>query len=288
MAGPGPVTERRDARHADLDLRSTLELVELINDEDALVAPAVREVAGPLAAAIDGVVERLGRGGRLLYAGAGTSGHLGAVDAAECCATFGLDEGLVVAYVAADAAAEDDEAVGAAALSGARADDAVVVVSASGSTPYALGAARAAADAGALVVAVAGVPGSPLAALAELAVVPVTGPEVIAGSTRLKAGTAQKLVLNTISTVSMIRLGRTYGNLMVDVVAANTKLRGRARRAVELATGRNGDEVDAALQAAGGDAKVAIVALLTGRPAEEARELLTEADGHVRRALEDA
>jgi N-acetylmuramic acid 6-phosphate etherase len=288
MTAPGPVTEQREPRHADLDLRSTLELVELVNDEDARVAPAVREAATELAAAIDAVVARLERGGRLIYAGAGTSGQLAAVDAAECGPTFGLEQGRVVAHVAAGESAEDDELAGAAALAGTAPLDAVVVLSASGTTPYALGAARAAGDAGALVVAVTGVPGSALVALGDHAVVAVTGPEVVAGSTRLKAGTAQKLVLNTISTVSMIRLGRTYGNLMVDVAATNAKLRDRARRAVQLATERGGDEVDAALAAAGGDAKVAIVSLLTGHSTDEARHLLEAADGHVRRALEDA
>ena len=287
MTGAAPLTEQREARHADLDLRSTLELVELMNDEDLGVAPAVREVAAELATAIDAVVERLEGGGRLVYAGAGTSGRLAAVDADECGPTFGLEQGRVVAHVAEDEAAEDEELAGAAALAAATPADAVVVLSASGTTPYTLGAARAAADAGALVVAVVGVPGSPLADLADHAIVAVTGPEVIAGSTRLKAGTAQKLVLNTISTVSMIRLGRTYGNLMVDVVAANAKLRRRARRTVELATGCGDDEVDAALAAAGGDTKVAIVSLLTGRPVEEARHLLEGAAGHVRRAVED-
>ena len=288
MTGAGPLTEQREARHADLDLRSTLELVELMSDEDLGVAPAVRESAAELAAAIDAVVERLEGGGRLVYAGAGTSGRLAAVDADECGPTFGLERGRVVAHVAVDEAAEDEELSGAAALAAVTPTDAVVVLSASGTTPYALGAARAAADAGALVVAVASVPDSPLARLADHTIVAVTGPEVVAGSTRLKAGTAQKLVLNTISTVSMIRLGRTYGNLMVDVVAANAKLRRRARRAVELATGCDDDEVDVALAAAGGDAKVAIVSLLTGRPADESRRLLDGAGGHVRHALEQA
>jgi N-acetylmuramic acid 6-phosphate etherase len=287
MTGVGPVTEARDTRHADIDLRSTLELVELINDEDARVAPAVRETAPALAAAIDAIVARLARGGRLVYVGAGTSGRIGAVDAAECGPTFGLPEGRVVARVAADGAAEDDAGAGAACLDDVRAEDAVVVLSASGGTPAALGAARAAAAAEALTVSVVCVRGSDLGQLTDHEIVAETGPEVIAGSTRMKAGTAQKLVLNTISTVAMIRLGRTYGNLMVDVVATNAKLRARARRVVELATEASGEEVDAALAAAGGDAKVAIVSLLTGREADEARRLLEGAGGVVRRALEE-
>ncbi len=282
------MTEAREARHSDIDLRSTLELVELINEQDALVAPAVREAAVALAAAIDAIVERLARGGRLVYVGSGTSGRIGVVDADECGPTFGLPDGRVVARVAADGAAEDDAGAGAACVDDVRAEDAVVVLSASGSTPSALGAARAAAAAGALTVSVACVPGSPLGELADHEVVAVTGPEVIAGSTRMKAGTAQKLVLNTISTVAMIRLGRTYGNLMVDVVASNAKLRARARRVVELAAEVSADEAEAALTAAGGDAKVAIVSLLTGRQPDEARRLLGDADGVVRQALEGA
>ena len=285
-----PLTEQREARHADLDLRSTQELVELINDEDASVAPAVRAAAPELAAAIDAIVTRMERGGRLVYAGAGTSGRLAAMDAAECCPTFGVAEGRVVALAVVDEAAEDDEAAGAAAALAASVDaaDAVVALSASGETPYVLGALRAAARAGALTVAVAGTHGSTLGRVADHEVVAVTGAEVLAGSTRMKAGTAQKLVLNTISTVTMMRLGRTYGNLMVDVVATNAKLRARARRAVALATDASDEEIDAALDAASGDAKVAIVSLLSDVSAGEARERLEAAGGAIRRALEDA
>src|SRR5687767_3296191 len=296
MTSPEPVTERRARAGSDIDLRSTLELVELINDEDALAAPAVRTAAPALAAAVDAIVERLEAGGRLLYVGAGSSGRLAAVDAAECGPTFGVPRGRVQALVAggvgtlalaqeeaeddADAGAEDIAAVGVGPL------DAVVVLSASGSTPYALGAARAARAAGALAVAVVCTDDSELGALTEHAVVTIVGPEVIAGSTRMKAGTAQKLVLNTISTVAMVRLGRTYGNLMVEVVASNTKLRARARRAVALATGVGDEQAAAALEAADGEAKVAIVALLADVDAQAARDRLIAAGGAVRRALE--
>jgi N-acetylmuramic acid 6-phosphate etherase len=286
-----PVTEQRTPEHADLDLRSTAELVALLNDEDATVAAAVRRAQGPLAAAVDAIVERLERSGRLVYVGAGTSGRLAHLDAAECAPTFGVPSGTVVALVAggidAGEAAEDDSAAGARDIEALRvgAADAVVALSASGHTPYVLAAASAAKRAGALTVAVVCVEDSGLGRLADHEVAVVVGPEVIAGSTRLKAGTAQKLVLNTISTVSMIRLGRTFGNLMVDVVADNTKLRARARRAVALATGAADDEVDSALQAAGGEAKVAIVALLSGIDATSARARLEAAGGVVRRAL---
>jgi N-acetylmuramic acid 6-phosphate etherase len=291
-----PVTETSRPEWADLDARPTRAIVELMNDEDARVAEAVRRTAPELAAAIDAIVERLRVGGRLVYAGAGTSGRLALVDAAECGPTFGIDERTVVALVAGGAtaaataqeAAEDDAAAGAAdvAALAVNAADAVVVLSASGRTPYALGAARAAREAGALLVAVVCAEDAPLAEGADHTVAAVVGPEVVAGSTRLKAGTAQKLILNTISTVSMVKLGRTYGNLMVDVIASNAKLRTRARRAVELATGASAEEAEAALDAAGGAAKVAIVALLTGDDAVRAGARLDGAGGSVRRALE--
>jgi N-acetylmuramic acid 6-phosphate etherase len=288
MKGLEPVTEARAAGLADLDLRTTLELVELINHEDARVAPAVREALPALAAAVDAIVERLRAGGRLVYVGAGTSGRQAAGDAAECAPTFGIEADRVVAVAVAEEELEDDAAAGAAAAGaeGIVAADAVVALSASGTTPYVLGAARAAADSGALLVAVVCAPCSPLSGLAAHEILVTVGPEVIAGSTRMKAGTAQKLVLNTISTAAMVRLGRTYGNLMVGVDAGNEKLRARARRAVELATELSDPEVDAALEAARGDARVAIVSLLAGVAAPDARALLDGADGSVRRALE--
>jgi N-acetylmuramic acid 6-phosphate etherase len=285
-----PVTEGRDEANAELDLRSTTDLVELINDEDATVSGAVRAAAGPLAGAIDAIVGRLEQGGRLVYVGAGTSGRLGAADAAECPATFGVEPGLVLAVVADEEPLEDDAAAGRAALqsAGVGRADAVVALSASGQTPYVLAALEAARAKGALTVAVVCAPGSALAAAAEHPVEVVVGPEVIAGSTRMKAGTAQKLVLNTISTVTMVRLGRTFGNLMVSVVAGNAKLRARARRAVELATGASEAAADAALTAADGDARVAIVSLLLDVDAAEARARLERNGGRVRPSLEQA
>jgi N-acetylmuramic acid 6-phosphate etherase len=293
---PEPVTEQRVPGGADLDLRSTADLVRTINDEDATVAGAVRAAAAELATAIDGIVERLRAGGRLVYVGAGSSGRLAAVDAAECPPTFGVDPQTVVAIVAGGAdsltaareEAEDDEEAGARDLGAAAvgAGDAVVLLSASGSTPYVLGAAREAKSAGALTVGVVCALDSELGRLVEHEVAAVVGPEVIAGSTRMKAGTAQKLVLNTISTVAMVRIGKTYGNLMVDVVAANAKLRARARRTVALATGAGQAQVDAALAAAGDDPKVAIVSLLSDLGPDEARARLAETGGVVRKALE--
>jgi N-acetylmuramic acid 6-phosphate etherase len=273
---------------ADLDLRSTRDLVRLLNEEDATVPAAVAEAGDALAAAIDAIAERLGRGGRLVYAGAGTSGALAALDAAECGTTFGSPPGQVVAVTADADAAEDDRAAATNALLelSLRPEDCVVAVSASGSTPFVLAALETAREAGALRVVVASVRGSKAAALAEHEVAVVVGPEVLAGSTRLKAGTAQKLVLNTISTVTMIRLGRTYGGLMVGVVPGNEKLRERARRNVVLATGASEDSVDEALEAAAGDARVALVSLLAGVDAAAARTRLEAAGGSVRKAAE--
>jgi N-acetylmuramic acid 6-phosphate etherase len=279
-------TEAARADLADLDLRSTRDLVRLLNEEDATVPAAVAEAGDALAAAIDAIVERMRRGGRLIYAGAGTSGALAALDAAECGPTFGSPAGEVLAVVAEQDADEDDRAAATNALRGLplRPEDCVVAVSASGATPFVLAALEAARDSGALGVAVASARGSKAAALAEHDVAVVVGPEVIAGSTRLKAGTAQKLVLNTISTVTMIRLGRTYGGLMVGVTPANEKLRERARRNVVLASGASEERVDEALQAAAGDARVALVSLLAGVDADDARTRLEASEGSVRKA----
>ena len=297
LTGGGAVTEGARADLRDLDLRPTLELVRLINAEDATVAAAVADAAPELAGAIDAIVERLRGGGRLIYVGAGTSGRLAALDAAECVPTFSAEPGQIVAVLAGGAeaaavaqeAAEDDREAGAADLDavGVSAADAVVALSASGRTPYTLGAVRRARDAGALTVGVACVRGSELRSLAEREVAVEVGPEVIAGSTRMKAGTAQKLVLNTISTIAMVQLGKTFGNLMVDVQASNEKLRARARRAVALATGSSEGEVDDALAAADGDVKVAIVALAACVDVATARARLADAGGVVRQALRE-
>jgi N-acetylmuramic acid 6-phosphate etherase len=271
---------------ADLDLRSTRDIVRLLNEEDATVPAAVAEAGDELAAAIDAIVERLRRSGRLIYEGAGTSGALAALDAAECGSTFGSPPGEVLAVVTEQDADEDDRAAATNALHGLtlRPEDCVVAVSASGRTPFVLAALEVARDVGALRVAVASVRGSAAAALAEHEVAAVVGPEVIAGSTRLKAGSAQKLVLNTISTVAMIRLGRTYGGLMVAVAPGNEKLRERARRNVVLASGASEERVDEALAAAAGDARVALVSLLAGVDAADARSRLEASEGSVRKA----
>jgi len=288
-------TEARHPDRADLDLRSTLELVELMNAEDARVPAAVAAAATAIGAAVDAVAERVGSGGRLIYVGAGTSGRLAALDAAECVTTFSAAPGLVVALMAggtatepdAQEAAEDDAVAGAREIEllGVSAADAVVGISASGRTPYVLGAVRTAVDAGALTVGVVCVPESELTALTEHGIAVVVGAEFLAGSTRLKAGTAQKLVLNMISTLTMVRIGKTYGDLMVDVDATNEKLHARVRRIVAQATGASAEDVETALREGDGDAKVAIVSLLAAIDAGAARRRLEAADGVIRKAI---
>jgi N-acetylmuramic acid 6-phosphate etherase len=285
--GRARATEHASRRFAELDLLPTREQVRVLNAEDRTVANAVAQAGDALADAIDAIVERMRGGGRLVYVGAGTSGALAALDAAECGPTFGSRPGEVLALVAEETAGEDDGAAGAEAirLSDIEKGDAVVAVSASGSTPYALAALESAREAGALTVAVACVRGSKLGSVAGHEIVVETGPEAIAGSTRLKAGTAQKLVLNTISTVTMVRLGRTFGGLMVGVAPENDKLRARARRNLALASGASDEQIEAALTAAAGDARVALVSLLAGIDPDAARERLADAGGSVRAAL---
>ena len=296
MADNGLVTEAGGDPATGYERRATLELVELMNEADATVPAAVAAAAPAIAAAVDAISERLRAGGRLVYVGAGSSGLIAALDASECEATFSMSPGVVSALVAggasapalAQAAAEDDRGAGSRDVMALEvgAADAVVGVSASGGTPYALGAIEAAQHAGALTVCVVAAPNSPLGELVEHEIAVVVGPEFLAGSTRLKAGTAQKLVVNTISTVSMIRLGKTYGNLMVDVAPANDKLAERVRRIVATASGASGEQVSAALAAAEGDARVAIVSLLAGVDAATARRRLERSERSIAAALE--
>jgi N-acetylmuramic acid 6-phosphate etherase len=292
----GLATEAGGDAGADYDLRPTQELVERMADEDAVVPTAVKAAAVTIAELVDVVAARLRAGGRLVYVGAGSSGRIAALDASECESTFSTPPGTVVALVAGhpassaleQEAAEDDAEAGAAAVSALNVGEADVVVgvSASGRTPYVLGAIDAASEAGAVTGCVVSVDGSELAASVEHAVVVVVGPEFLAGSTRLKAGTAQKLVLNTLSTLAMVRLGKTYGNLMVDVATTNDKLRARVRRIVETATGADAAEAEHALEDANGEAKVAIVALLASVSAAEARGRLAASRGSIRRAVD--
>lgn len=289
-------TESHREGAENLDRRGVSELVALINDEDRGVPEAVAEARERIASAIEAIVARMEQGGRLIYAGAGTSGRLGLLDAAECGPTFNIYPGQVVGLLsggpeaALDPAenAEDDSEGGASDVDriGVAGDDAVVGVSASGRTPYVMGAVRRARERGALTVGVACNRPSELGREVDHAIEVDTGPEVISGSTRLKAGTAQKLILNTISTVTMIRLGKVFGDLMVDVRPTNEKLRRRARRIVARATGVSQPEADRSLEASSGEVKTAIVALLAGTEPGEARQRLKRAGGSIRNTLE--
>lgn len=288
-------TEARNQRTLDLDRMAPADIVRAMHAEDLAAVAAVGKVLPAVAEAIAAIEARMARGGRLLYVGAGTSGRLGVLDAVECGPTFSIADGVVAGLLAGGEAAltrsvegvEDDEARGRADLA-ARAvgpADSVVGIAASGRTPYVLSALRDARAASAFTVALVCSPQSPLAAAAELAIEVLVGPEVLTGSTRLKAGTATKLVLNMLSTGVMVRLGKCYENLMVDVQASNAKLRARARRIVAQAA-RLG-EADAAvlLQRCGGEVKTAIVAALAGLEPEAARAALARSGFRVRAAL---
>ncbi|MEU0738214.1 N-acetylmuramic acid 6-phosphate etherase [Streptomyces sp. NPDC006134] len=278
-----------------IDRLPTLEIARLMNGEDATVPAAVAARLPEIAAAIDAVAARMARGGRLVYAGAGTAGRLGVLDASECPPTFNTAPGQVTGLIAGGPeamvtpveGAEDSRELARADLDALALtpDDTVVGVSASGRTPYAVGAVEHARALGALTIGLACNAGSALAAAAEHGIEVVTGPELITGSTRLKAGTAQKLVLNMISTITMIRLGKTYGNLMVDVRASNDKLRARSRRIVALATGAGDEEIERALAAADGEVKHAILILLADVDGPSAARLLEDSGGRLRAAL---
>ncbi|TAM72657.1 N-acetylmuramic acid 6-phosphate etherase [bacterium] len=291
-----PPTESENPRTSGLDALSTLELVRALDIENRSVLPAVEAIAPQVARAVDGIVERLRKGGCLHYFGAGTSGRLAMLDAAECPPTFGTPPELVQAHIAgglealrrAVEGAEDDRDAGAReARESVSADDAVVGVSAGGGAPYVVGALAAARARGALTVAVQCVEGGALMAHAEIVIAAVVGPEAIAGSTRMKAGSAQKLILNALSTASMVRLGKTYGNLMVDVRATNAKLRARAVRLVRTLARCDEASARAALEHSGWEVKVAVVALRRGVDDASARILLAESGGALRSLLEE-
>ncbi|MFJ3718929.1 N-acetylmuramic acid 6-phosphate etherase [Streptomyces sp. NPDC090057] len=280
---------------AEIDRMPTLDIARLMNGEDAGVPAAVAARLPQIAAAIDAVAERMARGGRLVYAGAGTAGRLGVLDASECPPTFNTEPGQVAGLIAGGPeamvtsveGAEDSAELARGDLDALkiRPEDTVVGVSASGRTPYAVGAVEHARSLGALTVGLSCNEHSALAAAAEHGIEVVVGPELLTGSTRLKAGTAQKLVLNMLSTITMIRLGKTYGNLMVDVRASNAKLRARSRRIVSLATGAPDEEIERALTEAGGEVKNAILIVLAGVDGPMAARLLEECGGHLRAAL---
>ncbi len=290
------ITEQRNPRSRGLDLLSTAEILRAINREDAGVARAVARELPQIACVVEAIVRALRRGGRLIYVGAGTSGRLATLDAAECPPTFGVAPQTVQAVVAggrraltrAVEGAEDSATQGARDMAAKRiaANDAVVGLTASGSTPYVLGALAYARRRGAVTVGVTSNRRSPLARVARITIAPQVGPEVIAGSTRMKAGTAQKLVLNMLSTAAMIRLGRVFDNWMIDVALTNRKLRERGLRILVQASGASVSEAERALRHAGHDLRVALVMLKTGVDAAAAKRRLKRAQGNLRKALE--
>lgn len=293
------LTERRNPRTTEIDLASPAQIVDLINAEDATVAGAVATQREPIARAIE-LAERTFRGGgRLIYVGAGTSGRLGVLDAAECPPTFGSDPSMVQALIAGGApaltqaqeGAEDRPADAAREIEALEVGerDLVIGIAASGTTPYVRAALDRARELGATTGIVAcSPPPDELLKSVDVAILPITGPEVLTGSTRMKAGTATKLVLNTITTGAMIRLGKTYGNLMVDLRATNNKLRDRSERIVMEVCGTTRDAARAVLDQAGGRVKTAIVMQKRGVGAAEADRLLEEAGGVIRRVVPEA
>jgi len=290
-------TEKANPATATLDRMSPLEIVQALNAADATVAGAVALELPRIARAVEEIATRLRQGGRLIYIGAGSSGRMGVLDAVECPPTFSTASGQVVGWMAggldafARAAEEIEDSAtagrGDAAWLGVGACDALVGIAASGRTPYVLGAIDYAREQGALTVGLACNRGIPLEERVDIMIAPLTGPEVVAGSTRLKAGTAQKMVLNMLSTGAMVRLGKTYGNLMVDMRASNEKLRRRAARIVAGATGLDEAEAATLLRTADGEARTAIVAARAGVTPAAARERLAAHGGSVHAALRE-
>ena len=286
-------TEQANPRTAHLDVLDTLEVLERINAEDQQVAVAVQQVLPELARAVDLTLERWQRGGRVVLFGAGTSGRLAMLDAAELPPTFGVSPDRYVARLAGGPAAflravegaEDDRAAGRAAALDLSADDMAFGIAASGRTPWVLGALSGAAAVGAARIGLACVASPELCSLVDVCIAVDTGPEALAGSTRMKAGTAQKLVLNAFSTALMVRLGKVYGNLMIDVLATNAKLRHRATRLVQQVADVDAATAERALNAASGKAKVAVASLRLNVSAEEAARRLEAAGGNLRSVL---
>ncbi len=288
-------TEAANPGSTDLDRLTSVELVQLINAEDANIAAAVAEQSEVIAEAVDLIAARLAEGGRLIYLGAGTSGRLGVLDASECPPTFNADPSQVVGLIAggdealrrAIEGAEDSADLGAENLRQLKltAKDVVVGIAASGTTPYVLGALDEARSIGAATIGLTCNRDAPIALHADISIAVVTGPEVLAGSTRMKAGTATKMVLNMLSTASMVRLGKTYGNLMVDLRASNEKLIGRSLRILQSLSGLTLGEARTVLDASDGELKTAIVSQRLDISAEKARQRLRDASGRLRAAL---
>lgn len=289
------ITEERNPGTLDIDVVETLEMLKKINNEDKKVPLAVEKEMPNIAKAVDAIAARLREGGRLIYIGAGTSGRIGVLDASECPPTYGVDLEMVQGIIAGGDAAirrpmegvEDDAGQGRADLENKKLSpkDAVVGLAASGRTPYVLGAMEYARSIGALTVGICCTPENLMKKHADIMIVPVVGPEVITGSTRMKAGTAQKLVLNMISTGAMIKLGKVYSNLMVDMRATNEKLVERAKRIVKLATGASDAEAEETLNETDYNVKLAIMMLLTQNDPDTACRLLKANGGHIRQAM---
>lgn len=292
------LTEKPNPRSANIDQLSTLDMLHLINDEDATVAGAVRQALPQIAQAVDAITRGFQTGGRLFYVGAGTSGRLAVLDAVECVPTFSVDPGMVQAIVAGDdaamtqavEAAEDDREAGHTRIVelGVGSQDVVVGIAASGRTPFVIGALEAAANRGATTVAVTCNTPAPMLDIAQIGIAAIVGPEIIAGSTRLKAGTAQKMILNMLSTASMIKLGKVYGNLMVDVKVTNQKLAARAEWIVSEVAGVARDQAARLLAQTNQEAKPAIVMALLGVTPDEARRRLAAAHGMLRQVIDDS
>ncbi len=295
---PVSATETRNSASATIDSLSPLQIVRLMNAEDQSVINAVAREELAIARAIDIIAERFSRGGRLIYVGAGTSGRLGVLDASECPPTFSTPPEMVVGLIAggrdaltrAIEGAEDDSQAAAAELQHLRLSDRDVVmgIATSGRTPYAIGALKYAKTVGAFTIGFACNHNSAIARIAELMIAPIVGPEVITGSTRLKAGTATKLVLNMLTTGAMVRIGKTYGNLMVDLRPTNEKLRDRSQRIVAEISGLQQPQAAELLNQCNGEVKTAIVAALAGVTPDESRRMLSQHDGHLRATLQNS
>jgi N-acetylmuramic acid 6-phosphate etherase len=291
------ITEERNPASKNLDRWSSLEIVRLMNREDENVARAVRREIPAIARAVDAIVLRMNSGGRLIYVGAGTSGRLGILDASECPPTFGVSPNLVRGVIAGGRkaitksieGAEDRSADGARDLRKLHLtkQDAVAGIAASGTTPYVLGALAYARRRGALTIGLTADRRSPLAKAAHIAIAPEVGPEILAGSTRLKAGTSQKMVLNMLSTAVMVRLGHAYDNLMIDLGEANEKLRERAQWILMEASGKDASAVTRAMRQTGHDLRLALILLKRGVSAVQARRLLKQSGGNLRKALNE-
>lgn len=290
-------TERVNPATTEIDRMSPLEIAQVMNAEDAKVAEAIKQELPQIARAIEEIAIRLRRGGRLIYVGAGTSGRLGVLDAAECPPTFNVSANMVIGLLAGGPIAqtqaqedqEDSVEAGESDIAqlNVGANDVVVGIAASGRTPYVLGAVARANECGALTVGLACNARTPLEEAVQIMIAPVVGPEVITGSTRLKAGTAQKMVLNMLSTGSMILLGKTFGNLMIDVQATNLKLHQRALKIVQTATGLEREDAEELLQRSGGEVKLAILLGKTHLTPEEARAQLAAHENILRATLDD-